>query len=48
MQSGFGYHTEDWQARFVYTLRDGVRSEDGICGFEYRDLSPVAGVNVDH
>ena len=38
------YYTRDWQARFVYTLRNDLRIEDYICGFEHRDLSSVAGV----
>ena len=38
------YYTRDWQARFVYTLRNDVRLEDYVCGEPHRDLSPVAGV----
>jgi hypothetical protein len=38
------YYTRDWQARFVYTLRDDVRLEDYVCGEPHRDLSSVAGV----
>ena len=38
------YYTRDWQARFVYTLRNDVRIEDYVCGFEHRDLSSVTGV----
>jgi hypothetical protein len=38
------YYTSDWEARFVYTLRNDVRIEDYICGLEHRDLSSVAGV----
>jgi hypothetical protein len=38
------YYTRDWQARFVYALRDDVRLEDYVCGEPHRDLSSVAGV----
>jgi hypothetical protein len=38
------YYTRDWQARFVYALRNDVRLEDYVCGEAHRDLSVVAGV----
>jgi hypothetical protein len=38
------YYTADWQARFVYNLRNELRLEDYVCGETHRDLSPVAGV----
>ena len=38
------YYTRDWQARFVYTLRNDIRIEDYNCGEPHRDLSVVAGV----
>ena len=38
------YYTGDWQARFVYTLRNDVRIEDYVCGEKHRDLSSVKGV----
>ena len=38
------YYTRDWQARFVYALRNDVRLEDYICGEPHRDLSSVEGV----
>ncbi len=38
------YYTRDWQARFVYALRDDIRIEDYLCGEAHRDLSSVAGV----
>jgi hypothetical protein len=38
------FYTRDWQARFVYTLRNDVRLEDYVCGEPHRDLSSVAGV----
>ena len=38
------YYSRDWQARFVYTLRNDVRLEDYVCGEPHRDLSAVAGV----
>jgi hypothetical protein len=37
------YYTRDWQARFVYKLRDDVWLEDYVCGEPHRDLSSVAG-----
>jgi hypothetical protein len=37
------YYSRDWQARFVYNLRNDVRLEDYVCGEPHRDLSPVAG-----
>jgi hypothetical protein len=38
------YYTRDWQARFVYKLRNDVWLEDYVCGEPHRDLSSVAGV----
>ena len=38
------YYTRDWQARFVYELRDDVRLQDYVCGEPHRDISSVAGV----
>jgi hypothetical protein len=38
------YYSADWQARFVYNLRNDVRLEDYVCGEPHRDLSSVAGV----
>ena len=38
------YYTRDWQARFVYKLRNDVRLEDYVCGEPHRDISGVAGV----
>jgi hypothetical protein len=38
------YYTKDWQARFVYKLRNDVRLEDYVCGEPHRDISGVAGV----
>jgi hypothetical protein len=39
------YYTEDWQARFVYALRNDARIEDYICGHEHRDISHIPGIN---
>ena len=39
------YYTRDWQARFVYNLRNDVRLQDYVCGEPHRDLSSVAGVH---
>jgi hypothetical protein len=38
------YYTRDWQARFVYALRNDIWLEDYVCGEPHRDLSSVAGV----
>jgi hypothetical protein len=38
------YYARDWQARFVYNLRNDVRLEDYVCGQPHRDLSSVVGV----
>jgi hypothetical protein len=38
------YYTRDWQARFVYTLRNDLRIEDYVCGEPHRDISSVMGV----
>jgi hypothetical protein len=38
------YYSADWQARFVYNLRNDVRLEDYVCGEPHRDISGVAGV----
>jgi hypothetical protein len=38
------YYTRDWQARFVYDLRNDVHLEDYVCGEPHRDLSSVAGL----
>ena len=38
------YYTRDWQARFVYALRNDVWLDDYVCGERHRDLSAVAGV----
>ncbi len=38
------YYSKDWQARFVYSLRNDVRLEDYVCGEPHRDISSVAGV----
>jgi hypothetical protein len=37
-------YSRDWQARFVYKLRNDIRLEDYVCGEPHRDLSQVAGV----
>jgi hypothetical protein len=38
------YYSRDWQARFVYALRNDAPIEDYVCGEPHRDLSSVAGV----
>jgi hypothetical protein len=39
------YYTRDWQARFVYNLRNDVRLQDYVCGDTHRDISSIAGVH---
>jgi hypothetical protein len=39
------YYSRDWQARFVYNLRNDVRLEDYVCGEQHRDISGVKGIN---
>jgi hypothetical protein len=39
------YYSRDWQARFVYKLRNDIRLEDYVCGEPHRDLASVAGVH---
>jgi hypothetical protein len=36
--------TRDWNARFVYTLRNDIRLQDYVCGEKHRDISSVRGV----
>ena len=39
-------YTRDWQARFVYSLRNDIRIEDYSCNdATHRDISGVRGVN---
>jgi len=38
------YYTKDFNARFVYALRNDVRLEDYVCGEKHRDLGSVRGV----
>ena len=38
------YYTRDWQARFVYTLRNDIQLDNYVCGEPHRDISSVAGV----
>jgi hypothetical protein len=37
-------YTKDWQARFIYDVRDDVRLEEYACNDKHRDLSGVEGV----
>ncbi len=38
------YYSREWQARFVYNLRNDLRIEDYLCGEPHRDISSVPGV----
>jgi hypothetical protein len=37
-------YTRDWQARFLFNLRNELRIEDYVCGEEHRDISSIPGV----
>jgi len=37
-------YTRDWQARFVYNLRNDLRIEPYVCGEPHRDISAIPGV----
>jgi hypothetical protein len=37
-------YTRDWQARFLFDLRNDLRIEDYVCGEEHRDISSIPGV----
>ena len=37
-------YTRDWQARFLFNLRNDLRIEDYVCGEEHRDISSIPGV----
>src|SRR5215471_11018376 len=39
------YYARDWQARFVYDNRDGLRMMDYVCGEKHRDISNIKGIN---
>jgi hypothetical protein len=36
-------YTRDWQARFLFNLRNDLRIEDYVCGEEHRDISSIPG-----
>jgi hypothetical protein len=38
------YYTREWQARFVFNLRNDLRIEDYVCGEPHRDISSIPGV----
>jgi hypothetical protein len=40
------YYTRDWQARFVYALRNDVQIEDYVCGEKHRDISALGRTRV--
>jgi len=37
-------YTRDWQARFLFNLRNDLRIEDYVCGEAHRDISSIPGV----
>jgi hypothetical protein len=38
------YYTKDWQVRFVYERRPGLRLQEYVCGEPNRDISGVKGI----
>lgn len=38
------FYSKDWQARFVYQRRNGLRLQEYTCGDAHRDISHVKGV----
>jgi hypothetical protein len=38
------YYSRDWQARFVYERRPGLRLQEHVCGEPHRDISHVKGI----
>jgi hypothetical protein len=38
------FYSRDWQARFVYQRRAGLRLQEYACGEKHRDISQVKGV----
>jgi len=39
------YYTRDWQARFAYERRTGLRLQEYACGDKHRDISRVKGIS---
>ncbi len=39
------YYTRDWQARFVYARRAGLRLQEYTCGQPHRDISGIKGIS---
>ncbi len=39
------YYTRDWQARFVYERRPGLRLQEYVCGEPHRDISHIKGIS---
>lgn len=38
------YYSKDWQVRFVYERRPGLRLQEYVCGEPHRDISNVKGI----
>lgn len=38
------YYSEDWQLRFVYESRPGLRLQEYVCGEPHRDISHIKGI----
>jgi len=39
------YYSRDWQARFVYERRRGLRLQEYACGDKHRDISHLKGIS---
>lgn len=38
------YYSEDWDVRFVYERRQGLRLQEYVCGEPHRDISHIKGI----
>jgi hypothetical protein len=38
------FYTRDWQARFIYERRPGLRLQEYVCGEPHRDISHIKGI----
>lgn len=38
------YYSKDWQMRFVYERRPGLRLQEYVCGEPHRDISHIKGI----
>lgn len=38
------YYSKDWQVRFIYERRPGLRLQEYVCGEPHRDISHIKGI----